>query len=71
MTKNWIQINEGVKINLDSYYKAEIIPRNPHSCKYHIKLSHKYLLGVSDTFGVFDYEDAKKWIEENLECQSA
>lgn len=69
MTK-WINIEKNTKINLDSYYKVEIIPRNSHSYKYQIKLSHKYLLGVSDTFGVFEYKDAQKWIEENLKCRN-
>ena len=61
----WITVN-GYTVDINSYYKAEILQRNPHSSKYKVKLSHKYLIGVSDTFGCFDYEDAQKWIEENL-----
>ena len=68
---NWVTIKKGEKLDLDSYYKVEIIERNPRSYKYKIKLSHKYLLGVSDTFGVFDYDDALNWIEENFKCLNA
>ena len=64
--KKWITLTNGQSIDIYSYYKAEIIRRNPRSYRYKIKLSHKYLLGVSDSFGDFEYEDAKKWIEENL-----
>lgn len=61
----WITVNGRYTIDIDSYYKAEIL-QIPHSSKCKVKLSHKYLLGVSDTFGCFDYKDAQKWIEENL-----
>lgn len=53
-------------IDLNSYYKAEIIQQNKNSFRYQIKLSHKYLLGVSDIFGCFTFEDAQNWIKENL-----
>lgn len=65
-TQKWITLTNGQTIDIDSYYKAEILQRNPHPFKYEVKLSHKYLLGVSDIFGCFDYKDAQKWIEENL-----
>ena len=62
-----LQPQKRVCINTESYYMAEINDRKPRGQGYFVKLSHKYIAGVSIEIGVFiSVLTAENWIEKYL-----
>lgn len=66
----WVDLMEPQKrvcIDTESYYMAEISDRYPLGQGYYVRLSHKYIAGVSIEIGIFVSEWlAHSWIQKNL-----